>query len=101
MDRFTCKTRDDVVKYFVSWLRTVDREGEVVYKNGWRLEMGFRLAFHIHQVWFHEDTGRYIFHVSEEKDWDGIEKNITVYSSFIKMLDGISDRQAYAWNILN
>jgi hypothetical protein len=88
-----------VVKYLVTWLRETDYEEET---NGWKLEMGFRRGFCIHQVWHHIITGRYAFYVHETDDWDKEDERadgVTIFNSFMQLLAGVADRHAECWHL--
>jgi hypothetical protein len=100
MNRFECLNRDDVVKYLVSWL-TVTDDSEEIYKCGYKLEMGYRTGFMTHQVWHNEDEGKYIFYASENSEWNGSEKDVMVYPSFVRLLEGVAKLHADAWGIKN
>lgn len=100
MNACECKTEDDVLKHLVSFLTWYYPELPAD-ERGWQLQMGYRRAFTNHQVWYHAESGRYAWYISEEKEWiTGDETNALMFNSFADLLSGVARKHTSIWSFV-
>lgn len=97
--------RASIRRYLVTWLKPVETYSTItIMDDTWINLYGFMRIFYYHEVFQHEITGKYAFHVHKyilEDDMSTYSHfpNFGIYNTINDLIDGVVDIYADDWGL--